>query len=167
MELAACYDSYFLVSGSAEGIADLAAFDEALRVSGLGDTNLLRLSSILPPGMKRLSHTPSIQGGCFVPCAYASRVCGFPGHLIACAVAVAVPKDPSRPGLIMETSLVGSSSEAECFVLDLCEDGMRRRGIANYDLHSVSAEHRVQDHGAVFAGLAFTTTSPGSRPGAD
>ena len=41
---------FTIVTGHAEGATPLNAYDHALLASGLGNLNLLRLSSILPPG---------------------------------------------------------------------------------------------------------------------
>ncbi len=49
---------FFLVSGSSEGFSLLNAFDGALLASGVGDTNLVKLSSILPPGCKEIKPPP-------------------------------------------------------------------------------------------------------------
>ena len=46
---------YCLVSGAAEGNTRLNAFDNALLEAGVGDTNLMRMSSICPPGAKEVS----------------------------------------------------------------------------------------------------------------
>lgn len=40
---------YFVTAGSAEGNNQLNAFDHALLKSGIGNLNLLRVTSILPP----------------------------------------------------------------------------------------------------------------------
>lgn len=43
---------YTLVGGSGEGATRLNAFDAALLDAGVGNTNLIKLSSILPPGLE-------------------------------------------------------------------------------------------------------------------
>ena len=40
---------FFLTSGSGEASTELNAFDAALLAAKIGDTNLVKLSSILPP----------------------------------------------------------------------------------------------------------------------
>ena len=46
--------TYFLVSGYAEGPTLLNAFDNALAVAGIGNTNLVKMSSILPPAAQEI-----------------------------------------------------------------------------------------------------------------
>ena len=40
--------TYFITSGTSEGFTTLNAFDGALMEAGIGNTNLLRMSSICP-----------------------------------------------------------------------------------------------------------------------
>ena len=42
--------SFFFCSGSAEAVSPLNAFDAALLAAGIGNTNLVKISSIVPPG---------------------------------------------------------------------------------------------------------------------
>ena len=63
---------YCLVSGAAEGNTRLNAFDNALLEAGVGDTNLMRMSSICPPGAKEVSRDEiDLPGGGLIPLAYA------------------------------------------------------------------------------------------------
>ena len=43
------YQQFFFATGHAEGATPLNAFDGALLASGIGNTNLIKISSILPP----------------------------------------------------------------------------------------------------------------------
>jgi arginine decarboxylase len=83
---------YFVTAASAEGKTKLTAFDNALLGARIGNVNLLRVSSILPPGA---IHTPelSIPPGSLVPVAYGSIVSDTPGEKIAAAVAVGLAED--------------------------------------------------------------------------
>ena len=67
---------YFISAGSAEGFSPLNAFDNALLAAGVGDTNLVRLSSILPPQVERVEPF-SLPYGALVPVSgtvYSTRV---------------------------------------------------------------------------------------------
>lgn len=48
-----------MVAGSSEGTTSLNALDNALIAAGVGNVNLLRVSSILPP---RCEHDPDLGG---------------------------------------------------------------------------------------------------------
>lgn len=145
---------YFVVSGNAEGYAPLNAFDHALLAAGVGDTNLVRMSSILPPSCQKLEPF-KLPYGALVPVAYADMVSSNPGEVIAAAVAIAIPTDPTLPGLIMEHHGVGSLEEIHNQVREMAVRGMIHRNREISDIVSIGAEHRVEEHGAAFAGVVL------------
>ncbi|MBE3574168.1 MAG: arginine decarboxylase, pyruvoyl-dependent [Firmicutes bacterium] len=113
-------------SGAAAGPTPLNAFDNALLASGVGNLNLVRVSSILPP------HCEQDQGlvippGSLVPTAYASLVCDKAGQEIGAAVAIGRTKDSY--GVIMEYSGYCSREQAEATVTEMVRAGFRQRGI--------------------------------------
>jgi arginine decarboxylase len=71
---------YFLVSGASEGYTPLNAFDGALLQAGIGNTNLVRMSSIVPPHCQEISPIP-LPLGALVPVAYASITSDEPGQM--------------------------------------------------------------------------------------
>lgn len=141
---------YFLGSGASEGYTRLNAFDCALLEAGVGNTNLIKISSILPPGVPLIEPAP-LQAGAFIPIAYASIMSDLPQQMIAAAVAVAVPVDPSLNGVIMEYSCTGHSEDALMIVQSMAEEAMRYRGFEIKEVISASVEHRVESVGAAFA----------------
>lgn len=145
---------YYLVSGHAEGYMPLNAFDLALLNSGVGDTNLVRMSSILPPHAKRIEAV-KLPAGALVPVAYADMMSSKEGETIASAVAVAIPEDPSQAGLIMEHHGVGTAAEHEAKVREMAKEGMRYRNRAYREIQSISVEHCVKKHGATFAAVVL------------
>jgi arginine decarboxylase len=145
---------YFLVSGASEGFTSLNAFDGALLRAGIGDTNLVKMSSIVPPRCQLISPVP-LPPGSLVPTAYASITSDVPGQIIASAVAVALPKEPHFPGLIMEYSGRGSKAEIEEMVRQMALDGMKLRKREIKDLKSMAVEHKVQKVGATLAAVVL------------
>ena len=97
---------YFLVSGASEGYTPLNAFDGALIQAGIGNTNIVKMSSIVPPHCKRISPI-ALPPGALVPAAYTSITSDVPGEIISAGVAVALPEDENQNGLIMEYSAKG------------------------------------------------------------
>jgi arginine decarboxylase len=145
---------YFLTAGSAEGYTSLNAFDAALLNSGVGDCNLVKLSSILPPACELVD--PFIpEYGSLTPVAYASMSSYLPGENIAAAVACAVPKDPTLPGVIMEYSARGAAENAEEIVREMARQAFLVRKREILEIHSISVEHRVEQIGAIFAAVVF------------
>ena len=57
-------------AGSAEGGTALNAFDNALLAAGIGNVNLVKVSSIVPPDVD-IVDLPKIKPGSIVPTAYA------------------------------------------------------------------------------------------------
>ena len=145
---------YFLVSGASEGFTPLNAFDGALLSAGIGDTNLVKMSSIVPPRCQLISPVP-LPPGSLVPTAYASISSDIPGEIISSAVAVALPKEPHFPGLIMEYSSRGSKAEIEEMVRQMALEGMKLRKREIKDLKSIAVEHRVQKVGATLAAVVL------------
>lgn len=147
---------FFLVQGSSEGFSLLNAFDGALLASGVGDTNLVRMSSILPPHCEEIKPAPvPLPQGALVPVAYASLYCDVPGEIISAAVAIGIPKDVNRAGLIMEYSARAEEKAVVDQVKKMVEKGMEMRNREIKEIMSISATHKVVDIGAVFAGVVL------------
>ncbi len=147
-------DVYFFASGSSEGTMSLNAFDGAVLASGVGNTNLVKMSSIVPPGATRIEPLP-LPFGALVPVAYASQDSSIKGQTISAAVAAAFPSDPAMPGLIMEYSATGPPQEAEQICRDMALEGLKMRGLEVQRIESVAASHHVENMGAVFAAVVL------------
>ena len=148
------YSKYFIGAGSADAPTELYAFDHSLLQAGVGDCNLVRLSSILPPACQRVDKQPLPYGG-LIPVAYADMVSSNPGEWIAAAVAIAIPLDDTLPGLIMEHHGLGRLEECEAKVREMAIHGMQYRNREIKDVVSIGAEHQVIKHGAAFAGVVL------------
>ncbi len=145
---------YFLVAGSSEGYTELNSFDGALLNAGIGNTNLIKVSSILPPSCEYIEPV-KLPYGAIVPIAYASITSQLEGEIISAAVAVAVPEDSSKPGLIMEYSSRGRHKDIEEIVRNMAKKGMELRGEKLKEIKSISIEHKVNHIGTAFAGVVL------------
>ena len=145
---------YFLVAGSSEGYTHLNAFDGAIMKAGVGNTNLLKMSSILPPSCQEITRV-QLPYGALIPIAYASISSDLPNEVIASAVAVAIPEDPEKPGLIMEYSSRGHCEDMENIVRDMAQKGMEMRNEKIREIQSISSEHKIVKLGATFAGVVL------------
>lgn len=142
---------YKLVAGNSEGAVELNAFDGALLSAGAGNLNLLRVSSILPPGAvydERLAIPP----GNLVPTAYGYIINNRPGTVISAAVAVGIPEDDDF-GVIMELSGEFDRFAAEKKIRQMVVDAFRTRNKVLADVKIRSAEHMVDKIGCAFAGV--------------
>jgi len=147
-------DKYFLVSGFAEGESLLNAFDNALLSAGIGNSNLVRMSSILPPAS---THVTLIQipAGSLVPVAYASEWSEEVGLEIAAAVACGIPEDSSLPGVIMEHHTFSSEDHCRDVCVSKVEAAFRHRKWKLSEIKTASVSHVVVHTGAVFAGVVL------------
>src|SRR5260370_22066314 len=93
--------------GSAEGGSPLNAFDNALLAAGIGNVNLVKISSIIPPDVA-IVDLPKIRPGALIPTAYAAITSDVPGQRLAAALGDALPDDPSKPGVIMDVHCVAA-----------------------------------------------------------
>ena len=141
-----------LVSGAAEGGTELNAFDNALLSAGIGDVNLVKVSSILPPHVKLREGVPELPRGAFLPVVYAERASDVPGETIA--VAVGAGRAPDGFGVVMEAS-GRTKAEVEAEVRAKIQEAFRVRGLELTEVRVVAAEHRVERCGCVVAACVF------------
>lgn len=137
-----------LVAAGAEGPTPLNAFDNALLQAGIGNLNLIRVSSILPPGCVH-EQDFAVPAGSLTPTAYGYLLSGEPDQEIAAAIGVGFCEEDY--GVIMEFEGVCSRAEAEEHVAQMVRDGFAARGKRLRDLRVRAAAHRVQRQGAVVA----------------
>ncbi len=145
---------YFLVSGATDGYTPLNAFDGALLQAGIGNTNIVKMSSIVPPHCQMISPIP-LPPGALVPAAYAALTSDLPGEMIAAGVALALPEDEEQNGLIMEYSAKGDRRKIEETVRNMAVEGMKLRDWKIKELKSIAVEYRVKRIGAVLAAVVL------------
>lgn len=141
------------MAGTAEGPTRLNAFDNALLAAGIGNLNLLRVSSIMPPGAQE---TPEfhVAPGSLVPTAYGTITSEEPGQTISAAVAVGLGS-PEDYGVIMEFSGHCSEEEARHTVEQMARAAFQSRGREIERVIVRAVEHRVETIGCAFAAVAL------------
>ena len=145
---------YFLASGASDGYTPLNAFDGALLKAGIGNTNIIKMSSIVPPHCKLVAPIP-LPPGALVPAAYAALTSDVPGEIISAGIAVALPEDENQNGLIMEYSAKGKQRKIEETVRNMAVEGMKVRGWKIKDLKSIVIEHKIKKIGAALAAVVL------------
>ncbi|MCI0547446.1 MAG: arginine decarboxylase, pyruvoyl-dependent [Candidatus Rokubacteria bacterium] len=138
--------------GSAEGATPLNAFDNALLAAGIGNVNLVKISSILPPAVDVIA-LPALRPGALIPTAYAAMTSEVPGEVVSAAVGWALPEDPTRNGVIMEFHDKASREEAERMIVHMLEEAFRVRGWRIREMKVVATEHRVERTGCALAAV--------------
>lgn len=143
---------FCLVKGAAEGRTRLNAFDNALLNAGVGDTNLMRMSSILPPGAseKNIKEIELPKGG-LIPLAYATIDSTTPGRYISSAIGVGIPEDENEPGVIMEFEDHSKLENVENIVRQMVIDAFEYRNRKLKEIQSIGIQHQVETCGATFA----------------
>lgn len=141
---------YSLVSGSAEALTPLTAFDQALIAAGIGNVNLLKVSSVLPPGAEYVERLV-VPPGSLLPVAYATMCSSVPGELIAAAVAVG--HSPDTHGVIMETSGHLTKEEIEERIRAMVAEAFGARDLPLVKTEVVAVTHRVERLGCVVAAV--------------
>src|SRR5689334_9548730 len=92
----------------------LASFELALRAAGLAYCNLVLVSSIYPPGCKRISKEEGIKllrPGESVFCVYDRESTNEANRLVAASVGVAIPADQEQHGYLSEHHDFGETEE--------------------------------------------------------
>ncbi len=140
-----------LVVGKGEGKTHLTAFDKALLSAGIGNYNLLKVSSILPPHIE-ITEEFSVPLGALLPIAYGSVSSDKPGEKITAAIGIGVPENPEEVGMIMEFTGKCSKDEAIEIVEEMVRESFEMRGQTLKEVRSKAIEHVVERIGCVIAG---------------
>ena len=112
----------FLTKGVGKHKEKLTSFEAALRDAGIAPFNIVRVSSILPPGARILSRSKGIRSlspGEIVHAVMAESSANEPHRLLAASIGVAVPRDRSQYGYLSEYHSYG---ETELRAGDKAED---------------------------------------------
>ena len=104
----------FFTKGVGAHKEKLASFELALRDAGIAHCNLILVSSIYPPGVKKISKEDGIKlirPGEIVFCVYDRESTNEPNRLIAASVGLAIPADPEQHGYLSEHHAYGETEE--------------------------------------------------------
>jgi len=112
----------FFTKGTGRHKNFLQSFELALKDAGISQFNLVSVSSILPPGCKRISREEGLkmlQPGQIVFCVMARNSTNEPNRLIAASIGCAWPADPNAYGYLSEHHSFG---EKEVIAGEYAED---------------------------------------------
>jgi len=145
---------YFMVSGTGEGGTPLNAFDDALLNASVANTNLIRVTSILPPACKEIKPF-KLPYGALLPVVYSVKTSSTRDELVSAGVAAGIPVNNKKPGLLMEYSCIGGKKEVDRILREMVEEGFGKRKEKLKEIKIASAEHRVKRNGAACAVVVF------------
>ncbi len=104
----------FLTRGMGVHREKLTSFEMALREARIATFNLVRVSSIFPPGCRIVSPDEGLallQPGEIVFCVLAEMATNEPGRRIAASIGVARPADPLKYGYLSEHHAFGQTEQ--------------------------------------------------------
>lgn len=147
---------YFITSGSAVSkTSDLNAFDRALLNGGIGEQNLLSVSSVIPIDAERID-PKELPMGAVTHCVLA-QMRGSEGEMISAGIVCARRKD-GKGGYVAEGHLNGSKdSLREVLEWKMNEMGRIRNVELEEPTYAIEELSIPMDHyGACIAALVFT-----------
>jgi arginine decarboxylase len=104
----------FLTKGMGKHKEKLTSFEMALRAAGIEKYNLVKVSSILPPGCKIISRERGLKylsPGEIVFCVMSENTTNEPSRLISASVGLAVPRQRTDYGYLSEHHAFGQREE--------------------------------------------------------
>ena len=141
-----------IVSGKDEGPTKLNAFDNALTDAGIGDVNLIKVSSMLA-GNADVQKLPKLKAGAMVNCVLSEITSDNPGDEISAIIAVAIGEEL---GCVVETTGINKPKDelinkAEMMVNYM----MEKRGVEIKELIVESSTTTVENSASVVASVVY------------
>ena len=148
-------ERFFPTAGIGTGDTRLTAFDMALLNAGVGNYNLVQVSSIVPVEAK-IQQRVDLPEGSLLPIAYGYSVTSEPGIRVTAAIAVVIPEG-GKVGLIMEYSGNLPEEEAREMVKSMGIEALKNRGTTAKEIIVKSASTVCTGHHwtCAFAGVAL------------
>lgn len=141
-----------IVSGKDEGPTKLNAFDNALTAAGIGDVNLIKVSSMLA-GKTEIMQLPHLKPGSMVNCVLSEITSDTPGDEITAVVALAIGDEL---GCVVETTGINKNpndliDEAKFMVIYM----MEKREVEIKELIVEKATTTVKEIASVVASVVY------------
>ena len=141
-----------IISGKDEGPTKLNAFDNALTDAGIGDVNLIKVSSMLA-GNADVQKLPKLKAGAMVNCVLSEITSDNPGDEISAIIAVAIGEEL---GCVVETTGINKPKDelinkAEMMVNYM----MEKRGVEIKELIVESSTTTVENIASVVASVVY------------
>ena len=147
---------FFITSSSAVSeVSDLNAFDRALISAGIGEQNLVSVSSVIPVGAERIEAC-EMPMGAVTHCVLA-QMRGCEGETIAAGIAYTFRKD-GKGGYVAEGHIHGSAESLKEILKWKMDEMARVRGVEFEDIRFATEELQipVDNYGCCLAALVFT-----------
>ena len=136
----------FLTKGKGQHKEKLASLEQALRGAGIAPFNLVKISSIFPPGCQLISKQEGIKSlrpGQIIFLVMSENSTDEPHRMISASVGLAIPNDPSHYGYLSEHHGYGQEEqEAGQYAEDLAADMLATTLGKNFDLDQIWNEKK-------------------------
>ncbi|MCX7029063.1 MAG: arginine decarboxylase, pyruvoyl-dependent [Spirochaetes bacterium] len=162
----------FLTRGVGINKEKLTSFEMALRNAGIAHVNIVRVSSIFPPGCKIVSPEEglaAIEAGEITFAVLAEMATNEPARRIASSVGIAIPADLKMYGYLSEHHSYGQTEkEAGDYAEDLAASMLATLLSVPFDLDKDWNERREQYRmgGYIVESTSTTQTAEGAEGGA-
>lgn len=141
-----------IVSGQDEGPTKLNAFDNALTDAGIGDVNLIKVSSMLAKNTE-ITELPKLKAGAMVNCVLSEITSDNPGDEITAVIAVAIGDEL---GCVVETTGINENPEdLTNEARKMVEYMMEKRGVKTKDLIIEKSTATVEEIASVVASVVY------------
>ncbi|MCQ2052794.1 MAG: pyruvoyl-dependent arginine decarboxylase [archaeon] len=147
---------FFVTSSSAvSSISELNAFDRALINAGIGEQNLVSVSSVIPVGAGQIMPI-ELPMGAVTHCVLA-QMRGTEGETISAGIAYGFRKD-CKGGYVAEGHLHGSKKSLKADLQWKMNEMARLRGVEFEDISFIIEEQEIpaNNYGCCVAALVFT-----------
>lgn len=143
-----------IVSGKDEGPTKLNAFDNALSDAGIGDVNLIKVSSMLA-GNAKIEKLPKLKPGSMVNCVLSEVTSDNPGDEITAVVALAIGDEL---GCVVETSGINKNNDELLEeAKNMVEYMMKKRNVEIKELHIEYSTTKVKEIASAVSSVVYLT----------
>ena len=161
----------FLTKGVGKDREKLASFEAALRDAGIAFLNLVRVSSIVPPGARIISRSHGLKRlapGQVTFTVLAEAATREPHRLVAASIGVAIPRDTTRHGYLSEHHSHGQTErETGDYAEDLAAQMLASTLGVPFDIDTAYDRRREQYKvgGLIVRTTACTQSAVGDKAG--
>jgi len=161
----------FLTRGVGRHREKLASFEMALRDCGIAQFNLVRVSSIYPPGCKLVrpeKGLETLRAGQIVHVVMSEAATNEPSRLMAASVGIAIPRDTRQFGYLSEHHSFGQTRpKAGDYAEDLAAEMLATVQGASFDPNKSWDENREiwRISGKIVRTMNITQTALGDKSG--
>ena len=141
-----------IVSGKSEGPTELNAFDNALMDAGIGDVNLIKVSSMLGANTEIID-LPKLKAGSMVNCVLSTINSKNKGDTITACIAIAIG---DNLGCVVENAGINiSNEENRKDALEMVKYMMHKRNEKINQMIIEDSSHTVENIGSVVASVVY------------